>query len=818
MLLHFSEINSARKLFDDMPERDVAAWNSMLSGYSRNGFVHEAVSLFRMMGSSGMEPNWLTLSILLQLCGDVNDQRLGMSVHGYCIRHFEFEDPFFENSLLVYYNKIGYFYVSEKLFERMPIRDIVSSNVMISGYIRSGCPWRALEVFQLLRKEALSLDVITLEIALQACGQIGRDAIFEGESIHGLLVRLGVPNDVYFDNSLLLMYCKCGNMESGKHLFDSMEVRNLVSWSIIVNGFVQIKCPSKAMSLFNCAVRTESEVSSELLVSALQATKITGGCAQQVMSMHCFIIKVGFDSDVYVGSSLISAYGEYGEVKFAHKCLHSSASQGNNQLACWNSILSACVHHGYFSDAVELLHSMKLQKCTFDAITLVNVLSLCTHQLDLESGKVVYGYVIRSKFDSDVFVISSLLELFIKCGLLNVACCIFSKMALRNLVTWNTMIHGCVQFGFPTASLRLFCLMQQKEGLMPDATSIAGVIEAVAQRGCEKERDYVHDYAIEKGFINDEFVANSLIVMHAKFLEFDKASLVFSRASKLKSVTWNVMIAQYSLHGLVNNAISVFHLMKLNSIAPDSITLLCLLRGFPGLGSLNCIKWLHAIILKSGHASDLYLETSLIDIYAKCGDLSMARQVFDEMSYRTIISWNSMIQSYGIHGNLEEATNLFTKVQQSGIEPTLVTFLILISASSHVGDIEKGQQFFDTMTKVYSFSPREEHFASYIDLLGRRGFVQEAYEHLEKLPSGAGVCAWGSLLGACRAQGNLDVGLAAAQKLFELDPAHRGYYALASNMFSEVGRWTDASRVKVKVDDLGVEKVRGWSRVESSFC
>ena len=162
---------------------------------------------------------------------------------------------------------------------------------------------------------------------------------------------------------------------------------------------------------------------------------------------------LGFDSDVFVVSSLIAAYGDSGEVTSARRCLNFAASQVNDQLACWNSILSACVHHGYFSDAVEILHCMKLRECTFDGISLVNILSFCTHRVDLEPGRVIHGYIIRNKFDSHVFVTSSLLELHIKCGLLIVACCLFTEM------------NGCIQNGFPSASLRLFYLMQQKDVL-----------------------------------------------------------------------------------------------------------------------------------------------------------------------------------------------------------------------------------------------------------------------------------------------------------------------------------------------------------------
>jgi len=156
-------------------------------------------------------------------------------------------------------------------------------------------------------------------------------------------------------------------------------------------------------------------------------------------------------------------------------------------------------------------------------------------------------------------------------------------------------------------------------------------------------------------------------------------------------------------------------------------------------------------------------------------------------------------------------------MQQSGPYPTTVTFLILMIACSHVGDVEKGQQYFDMMTQGYSFSPEKERLSSYIDLLGRHEFVEEAHESLEKMPNDPGVCAWGSLLAACRLQGYLDVGLATSQKLFELDTLHSGYYTLFSNMFSKAERWMDASLIKRKLRHLGIKKSQGWSIDQSNL-
>ncbi|XP_077243694.1 pentatricopeptide repeat-containing protein At4g13650-like isoform X2 [Tasmannia lanceolata] len=737
---------------------------------------------------------------------------LGRCIHGYIYRRRS--DVFLYNSLLVFYNKCGSIEVSKILFETMPSRDLVSWNAMISGYNQNGCAWEALELFYGLRQEGFNPDLVTLETAIQACAQLGDVAIKVGKLIHGFIVQSGFYLNVYVENSLLLMYSKCGDIEFAQHLFDRMAVKNLFSWRVLIDGYVQCEQPKQASMLFKCMRIVEREASSDLLVSVLQAIKLLGGSLEQVMGIHCLVIVMGFDSDAFVNSSLTAAYGQGGEIWIARRCFDYFIEGRSDSIVSWNGMLNICVRNWCYIEAMELLQTMQLKACKCDSITLVSALVVCTQQVDLKRGKVVHGYIIRNHFESNVYIATALLEFYVRCGLLGVACLLFSKIPQRNVVSWNTMIFGCSQHGFPGVSLNLFHQMLQYGGMMPDPTTLVGVIEAISQRGFETEGKYIHDYAIQVGFDREEFVANSLIAMYAGFGDFDKANLVFCRARKLSTVTWNAMISQYSHSGLADKAIAVFHLMKVENIALDSITLLSLLPGCAHLASLTCCMWIHSIISKTGFESDVFVGTALIDMYAKCGDINIARLVFERMTFKTTVSWNSMILGYGMHGNVEEVDKLFLEMQRLGVDPDIITFLILMSSCSHAGDVEKGHRYFDLMN-AHSISPGVEHYSSIVDLLSRRGLLQEAFEFIEKMPVALTTCGLGALLGACRVQGNMEVGLVTAEKLFELDPSHCGYHVLLANMYSESGRWMDAFMIRRKLGDMGVKKLPGWSMVEN---
>ncbi|KAK1326271.1 Pentatricopeptide repeat-containing protein [Acorus calamus] len=375
-----SDIDSARAMVDSMTQRDVAAWNAMLSAYSRNRCVDRMVSLFRRMIVGFREgPNSRTLSILLGVASWTGTFSSAT------------------NSLLVFYGRCGDVTASEALFLMMGRRDLV--------FARISSP---------------------VEGVVHACARLGDLSV--SESVHGLLVRSGFPLDVYVENSLILMYCWCGALESGRRLFDAMRVRNSVSWNVLLNG------------------------------------------------------------------ALVSAYGEVGLIGMSRKCCFD---EGNAHTVSQNALLSVFVQNGHTHEALELLGNIFFGGRGCDSFALVQALTLFAELEDLVLGKAIHGYVIRTYLESNVYVGSSLLEMYASCGQLRNVCVLFSKMPRKNIVAWNTMISGCSRNGYPHSSLSLFHLLQnQDSGLEPDAMTVVGVIDAISQRGFDREAKYIHEYAI----------------------------------------------------------------------------------------------------------------------------------------------------------------------------------------------------------------------------------------------------------------------------------------------------------------------------------
>lgn len=225
-------------------------------------------------------------------------------------------------------------------------------------------------------------------------------------------------------------------------------------------------------------------------------------------------------------------------------------------------------------------------------------------------------------------------------------------------------------------------------------------------------------------------------------------------------------------------------------------------------------KQVHACIINSGFVSDVVLGSALVDMYAKCGSIKEARQVFDFIPLRDVVLWTVIVTAYGKHGFGKEVLQLFEEMKQSGLKPDDVTFLAVLIACSHSGLVSEGWHYFNTMTRDHCIPPRAGHYACMVDLLGRAGCLDEAYDFIKKMPFKPNVTVWGALLGACQAHGNMELGKVAAEHLFELDPQNAGNYVMLSNIYATAGKWGDMLKLRKAMKDRGIKKEPGCSWIE----
>ncbi|TXG71090.1 hypothetical protein EZV62_006025 [Acer yangbiense] len=489
------------------------------------------------------------------------------------------------------------------------------------------------------------------------------------------------------------------------------------------------------------------------------------------------IIDPQLHSNPSIGIRLMRAYAARGETGFTR---HVFDEITDKNVVFFNVMIRSYANNHLFRDALLVFKTMS--SCGFepDNYTYPCLLKTCSALNSLWFGLQIHGAVVKVGLDSNLFIGNGLVSMYGKCGCLVEARRVLDEMPSRDVVSWNSMVAGYAQNGRFDDALEV-CREMESLGLKPDTGTMASLLPAVTNTSFENV-SYVKE--------------------------------MFSKLDKKNLVSWNVMIAAYVNSAMPTEAVDLYSQMDMQGIEPDAISFSIVLPACGDLSALLLGRQIHRYVERKKLRPNLLLENALIDMYAKCGSLAEARAVFDGMQFRDVVSWTSMISAYGRSGKGCDAVALFSKMQNSGLCPDSIAFVSVLSACSHSGLLEEGRYNFKLMTEWYKIIPRIEHFACLVDLLGRAGKVEEAYSIIRQMPMEPNERVWGALLGACRVYSNMDIGLLAADHLFQLAPEQSGYYVLLSNIYAKAGRWNDVTTIRSIMKRKGLKKMPAVSNVE----
>ncbi|KAA8528572.1 hypothetical protein F0562_035927 [Nyssa sinensis] len=529
--------------------------------------------------------------------------------------------------------------------------------------------------------------------------------------------------------------------------------------------------------------------------------------------IHSSLITCGFvRQSPHLGAQIIIKYSNFRDPEGA-RSLFDDIHHGPNSFL-WNTMLRAYANGGHCSQALELYSLMRKTAIEPNNYTFPFVLKACASESLSIHGKLVHCDVIRTGFNSDLYVEAALVDMYAKCGLIDDGQKVFDRMSKRDLVCWTAMITAYEQAERPQDSLSLFNKMQQ-EDLSMDSITAVSVASAVGQLGDSKKAQSVHAYVIRNIFLWDICVGNSIIAMYGKCGDVEKARLIFDRMTEKDGITWNSMLSGYTQNGLASEALLLFHQMQASGSKPNPVTALIMVSACAYLGSWQLGRKLHNFIIDSEIELDTTLWNAIMDMYAKCGDLDTAVEMFNRShsSERDVSSWNVLISGYGMHGHGNEALELFSQMQEEGVQPNHITFTSILSACSHAGLINEGRKCFADMTK-FCVIPEAKHYACMVDMLGRAGLLYEAYDLIKNMPTKPNDGVWGALLLACRIHGHGELGEIAANNLFQLEPEHTGYYILMSNIYAASSKWHEVGKLRQNIKSRGLRKPAAFSVIE----
>ncbi|XP_021654644.1 pentatricopeptide repeat-containing protein At5g15300 isoform X3 [Hevea brasiliensis] len=405
--------------------------------------------------------------------------------------------------------------------------------------------------------------------------------------------------------------------------------------------------------------------------------------------------------------------------------------------------------------------------------------SLWQNCTNLPSLKQIHASLITKGFNSCSSALRELIfaSAIAVSGTMDYAHQLFAQIAEPDIFMWNTMMRGYARRGQLSVARQLFDEMPVK----------------------------------------DLVAWNVMITAYVKKGEMKCARRLFDEVPKRDVVTWNVMIAGYVLCGENRQALEMFEEMRGVGEQPDEVTMLSLLSACTDLGDLDVGMKVHRSILEMSLGDlSVLLGNALIYMYAKCGSIERALEVFRGMREKDVSTWNSVIVGLAFHGHAEESINLFAEMRRlKNISPNEITFVGVLVACSHAGKVEGGRQYFNLMKDVYGIEPNVRHYGCMVDLLGRAGLLNDAFEFIENMNIEPNAVIWRTLLGACRIHGNVELGRLANEKLLEMRRDESGDYVLLSNIYASVGEWDGVQKVRNLMDDSGVRKEPGCSIIEA---
>ncbi|WCJ26579.1 Pentatricopeptide repeat (PPR) superfamily protein [Euphorbia peplus] len=481
----------------------------------------------------------------------------------------------------------------------------------------------------------------------------------------------------------------------------------------------------------------------------------------------------------------------------------------------WNTMIRGFVSQQLYPESIQFYISMRKNGFLPTNFTFPFILKSCVRLPDFTLGFMMHNVAVKCGFDVDLFVNTSLVTLYSKYGDVDSAFKVFDESSGRDVVSWNAIISGFIGIGRFREGIDMFVRVVEM-GLNPDSRTFVEVLSACVRVGDLASGEMIERWVMRVGGERNLFVATSLVDLYAKFGYMEKARFVFDGMNERDIVSWSIVIQGYASNGMPREAVDMFFKMLNAGFRPDRYSMVGFLCACARLGALELGEWGSNLIDRDEFLANPVLGTSLIDMYAKCGSMTKAWEVFRGVKKkdRDRVVWNSAISGLAMNGHVKVAFGLFGQMEKSGVQPDGNTFVGLLCGCTHAGLVDEGRKFFNSMSSVYSFDPKIEHYGCMVDLLGRAGLLDEAYKLIKDMPMEANTIVWGALLSGCRLHRNTQLAEHAVRNLIRLEPWNSGNYVLLSNIYSTGHKWDDALSVRSIMTGKGIQKVPALSWIE----
>ena len=645
-----------------------------------------------------------TCASLLQEYADKKAIAKGIRVHSRMVVCGIQQNAFLGTKLVTMYVKCGSLIDARLSFDKMPERNLFSWTAIFGGYVSYGKYKEALNLHDHMHRTAVKPNNFIIPCVLKACS--GLSALQQGKKMHGYVIRSGFDPDVFVKNSLIDMYAKCGDIEDALQVFDEMCQRDVVSWNAMIGGYAQNGYGHMALELFRQMQLEGVKPNSTTMSSVLPACPD----AHKVKDIHGYILRMGFDLQAFLGNALTDIYAKCGILEYACKVFDRMSER---DVVSWNVMITGYSHSGKCDEALNLFHQMQVEGVQPNLITwnamilgyaqdgiadealnfflemqlagtkpdsaaIVSVLQSCSCVEAAKLGKQIHNYVIKNGFESDAFVISSLIDMYSKSQSIGDARQAFEKMSQGDVVLWTSMIVGYAHNGHFDEALKLFHEMQFS-GITPNSVTITSVLSASAHLAVLQQGKEIHCLTIKNGFESDIGVGSALVDMYAKCGSLEDALRMFQTMSQRNLFSLNAMISAYAMHGQGKDALSLFSQMEQDGLKPDHFTFVGVLSACSRAG-LVYEGWHYFNAMHQDYDIKPHVEhyACMVDLLGRAGYLYQAHNLINQMPMEPKASvWGALLNACRMHCNLDVAEHAARRLFE--LEPENAANYVLLS-------------------------------------------------------------------------------------------------------------------------------------------
>ncbi|CAG7883456.1 unnamed protein product [Brassica rapa] len=707
---------------------------------------------------------------------------------------------------------------------------LLNLNRRLTALTRSGSNTNALNLFaDIHRSPTPKPDQYTLSSAITAASHLRDTATVFGAQLHSYAIRSGLFRHSHVSNTLLSLYARPGSLPSLKNIFLEIEEPDVYSWTTLLSASFKLGDIDYAFEVFDEMPERDDAAIWNAMITGCKESGYHGTSIELFREMHelgvrhdkfgfatvlsmcslCFgtqvhslVVKAGFLSASSVVNAVITMYFN-GRV-VCDACLVFEEAGGVRDQVTFNVVIDglACLKRG---EALLVFREMLEAGLRPTDLTFVSVMSSCSCA---DMGRQVHGLAVKTGYEDYTLVSNSTMSMYSSFEDLVAARKVFEWLEERDLVTWNTMISGYNQARLGECAMLVYKGMH-RVGVKPDEFTFGSLLASSLDLYA---LEMVQACVIKYGLSSKTEVSNALISAYSKHGVIAKADLIFEGALKKNLISWNAIISGCYHNGFPFEGLKRFSSLLETEVVvlPDAYTLSTLLSICVNISSLILGKQAHAYVIRHGLFEETLISNALVNMYSQCGTVQKSLQVFNQMSEKDVVSWNSLISAYARHGEGESAVMNYKRMREEGkVDADAATFTAVLSACSHSGLVKEGLEIFDSIVR-----PSVDHFSCLVDLLGRAGYLDEA-ERLVKM-SGCGVDALWGLFSACAAHGDLKLGKMVARLIMEQekdDPS--SVYVQLSNIYAGAGLWKEAEETREAMNMIGATKQRDSSSVSS---